>query len=110
MLEGGSKVAFDWLLVIPNELLLVAAKLVDPNVTVNVFEAELDPWVAITGTGPIDDGGTVKLAKNTPLAVVVTVVGVVIISVSLNVISTVELGSNPAPVIFTEAPTGPDCG
>ena len=37
---------------------------------------------------------------------VVTVVGVVVISVSLNVIATVELGSNPAPVIFTEAPTG----
>ena len=35
-----------------------------------------------------------------------TVVGVVVISVSLNVIATVELGSNPAPVIFTEAPTG----
>ena len=35
-----------------------------------------------------------------------TVVGVVVISVSLNVIATVELGSNPPPVIFTEAPTG----
>ena len=35
-----------------DELLLVGAKL-DPNVTVNVFEAELDPWVPITGTGPI---------------------------------------------------------
>ena len=37
-----------------------------------------------------------------------TVVGVVVISVSLNVIATVELGSNPIPVIFTEAPTGPE--
>ena len=27
-------------------------------------------------------------------------------TVSLNVIATVELGSNPAPVIFTEVPTG----
>jgi hypothetical protein len=52
-------------------LLLVAAKLVDHNVTVNVFEVELDPWVAITGTGPIDDGGMVKLAKKIPLLVVV---------------------------------------
>ena len=30
----------------------------------------------------------------------------VIISVSLNVRTTVELGSNPIPVIFTEAPIG----
>ncbi|MFI5406647.1 MAG: hypothetical protein ACHQ1D_09055 [Nitrososphaerales archaeon] len=77
-----------------DELLLVAAKL-DPNVTVNVFEAELDPWVPITGTGPIDDGGTAKLAKNTPLTVVVTAARVVVIAVPLNVIVTVELGSNP---------------
>ena len=35
-------------------------------------------------------------------------VGVVVIAVSLNAIATVELGSNPAPVIFTEAPTGSD--
>ena len=35
-----------------------------------------------------------------------TVVGVVVIAVSLNVIATVESGSNPAPVIFTEVPTG----
>ena len=38
--------------------------------------------------------------------VVVTVVGIVVIAVSLNVIATVEIGSNPTPVIFTEAPTG----
>ena len=37
-----------------------------------------------------------------------TVVGVVVTSVSLNVRTTVELGSNPIPVIFTEAPTGPE--
>ncbi len=41
LLEAGTNVSFDWLLGSPNELLLVAAKLVD--VTVNVFEAELDP-------------------------------------------------------------------
>jgi hypothetical protein len=75
------------------------------DVTINVSEAELDPWVATTWTNPTDDG-TVKLAKNSPLLVVVTVVGVVVISVSLNVIATVELGSNPAPVILTEVPTG----
>ena len=40
------------------------------------------------------------------MLLVVTLVGVVVIAVSLNVIATVELGSNPAPVIFTEAPTG----
>ena len=42
--------------------------------------------------------GTVKLAKNTPLGVVVTVAGVVVIGAPSNVTSTVELGgSNPAP-------------
>ena len=35
-----------------------------------------------------------------------TLVGVVVIAVSLNLIATVELGSNPTPVIFTEEPTG----
>ena len=50
----------------------------------------------MTGTGPIDDAGTVKLAKNTPLVVVVTGAGVVGILLPLNVIVTVELGSNPA--------------
>ena len=46
---------------------LLLAKPVDPNVTVNVSESVLLPSVAMTGTGPIDDAGTVKLAKNTPL-------------------------------------------
>jgi hypothetical protein len=81
---------------------LVAPRL---DVTINVFETELDPWVAATWANPKDDDkGTVKLAKNSPLLLVVTVV----ISVSLNVRTTVELGSNPIPVIFTEAPTGPE--
>ena len=35
-----------------------------------------------------------------------TVVGIVVIAVSLNVIATVEIGSNPTPVIFIEVPTG----
>jgi hypothetical protein len=79
------------------------------DVTINVFEAELDPWVATIGANPTDDDkGTVKLARNSPLVLVVTVVGVVIISVPLNVITTVELGSKPEPVIFTELPTGPE--
>lgn len=78
----------------------IAARL---DVTINDSEAELEPWVATTCTNPTDDDkGTVKLAKNSPLWVVLTVV----ISVSLNVIATVELGSNPAPVIFIDAPTG----
>ena len=33
-----------------------------------------------------------------------------VISLPLNVIVTVELGSNPAPVIFTDVPTGPEVG
>ncbi len=90
------------------KVLLVAAKLVDPNVTVNVFEAELSPWVAITGTGPIDDGGTVKLAKKNPLVVVVTEAGVVSTANPLNVISKVESGSKPKPEISTGVPTGPE--
>ena len=36
--------------------------------------------------------------------------GVVVTAVPLNVMVTVELGSNPAPVIFTEVPTGPEVG
>ena len=62
----------------------------------------------MTGTGPIDDAGTVKLAKNTPLVVVVTGAGVVGILLPLNVIVTVELGSNPDPKIPTAVPTGPE--
>jgi len=64
----------------------------------------------MTGTGPTDDAGTVKLAKNSPLAVVVTVGGDVIIAVPLYVIATVELGSNPAPPICTDVLTGPESG
>ena len=45
---------------------------------------------------------TIKSAENSPLLLGVTVV----ISVPLNVIATVDSGSNPTPVIFTEAPTG----
>ena len=59
--------------------------LVVRRVTVNVSESELDPWVDITGTGPKDDAGTVKLAVNPPIVVVVIVGGVVVIAVPLNV-------------------------
>jgi hypothetical protein len=69
-------------------------------------------WVAVTGTGPIDDElvGTVKLARNPPLALGITVDGVVLTSVVLNLIVTGEIVENPIPVIFTEAPTGPEVG
>jgi hypothetical protein len=90
-----------------DELWLVARVL---DVTVNVFEAELDPWVATTGTDPIDDEGTVKLAKNAPLVLVVTVAGFVVIAVPLIVIVTVELEPKEVPVISTEVPTGPEVG
>jgi hypothetical protein len=74
------------------------------NVTVNVSEAVLVPSVAITGTGPNDDSGTVKLAKKNQLVVVITEAGVVGILLPLNVIVTAELGSNPAPEIFSPHP------
>ena len=108
---GRPSVAFDWLLGTPNELLLVAAKLVDPNVTVNVFESDLDPWVAITGASPIDDvEGTVKLAKNAPLLLGFNGDGVVVTEVPLNDMTTVVVGSNPIPVMFTDVPTDPGFG
>jgi len=67
--DGAVAETLDW---------LVATRL---DVTINVFEAELDPWVATTWTNPTDDDkGIVKLAKNSPLLLVVIVVGVVVIS------------------------------
>ena len=45
-----------------------------------------------------------------PAAVLVTVLGVVAILFPSNLIVIVEPGSNPAPVIFTAVPTGPDDG
>jgi hypothetical protein len=97
--DGAVVLTLDWPVALTLDW-LVATRL---DVTINVSEAELDPWVATTWTNPTDDDkGTVKLAKNSPLLLVVTVVK----SVSLNVIRTFELGSNPAPVIFTEVPTG----
>jgi hypothetical protein len=82
----------------------------DFNVTVNVSESDFAPSVATTDTGPIDDKGTVKLAENPPLAVVVTVEGIVVTTVPLNAIFNVEHGSNPEPTIFTGVPTGPEFG
>ena len=61
----------------------------------------------------MDGKVTVKLAENSPLAVVFTVAGVVVVTaVPLNVILTVEVGSNPAPKIkiFTCVPTVPLVG
>ena len=80
------------------------------HVTVNVFESELDPWVATTVSGPTDEAGTVKLAENPPLVLVVTVAGVVVTSLPLNVMVTLELGSKLVPVTSTEVPTGPEVG
>ena len=68
------------------------------------------PWVAVTAIDPTGDEGTVKLAENTPSGVVVTVDGVVVIALPLDVIVTVELRANPAPKISTDVPTGPALG
>ena len=54
--------------------------------------------------------GTVKVAENSPLVVVVTVAGIVVTALPLNVIVTVEIGANPAPAISTDEPTGPEVG
>ena len=81
------------------------------GVTVNAFEAVLDPWVATTDLAPWDDwSGTVKVAENAPLLSGVTGFGVVVTGVPPKVMVTVELGSNPAPVISTGVPTGPESG
>ena len=54
--------------------------------------------------------GRIKLAKKTPLVFVGTEAGVVGMLLPLNFIVTVELGSNPAPAISTDLPTGPKDG
>ena len=77
-------------------------------VTVNVFESELHPSVALTICGPLDDAGTVKVAENTPLLLVVT--GDSGRESPLKDMTTVELGANPAPEISTGVPTGPVLG
>ena len=52
--------------------------------------------------------GTLKVAVKNPAGVSVTVLGLVATGAPSNSIVIVELGSNPAPVISTEEPTGPD--
>ena len=66
--------------------------------------------MAVTGTAPIDDEGTVKFAENCPVELVVMGDGLVAIAAPLNVMVTVELGSNPTPAISTDVPTGPEAG
>lgn len=71
------------------------------GVTVNVFEADLDPWLATTDLAPRDEGlGTVKVAVKNPARVLVTVLGLVATGVPSNSIVIVELAPNPAPVTF----------
>ena len=101
-------VAFDWLLrdSIERKLLRLVAERLD--VTINVFEAELAPWVARTVAIPTGDG-TVKVIGKQSLR------GCCHCSRSsgslpLNFIVTIELGANPAPEISTDEPTGPEAG
>ena len=109
LLKGRTKVSVDWLLgaSIERKLLRLVGQRLD--VTLKVFEAELAPWVARTVASPTGES-TVKLAENSPLVVVVTVDGIVVIALPLNFIVTVELGANPAPAISTDVPTGPEDG
>jgi hypothetical protein len=48
--------------------------------------------------------------ENSPLLLVVTVVGLVTTRTPSNVIATGMLGAKPVPVISTEVPTGPELG
>ena len=85
------------------------------DVTVNVFEAELDPWVALTVLSPFDkDSGTSKEVVNPPLELGVTRQTLVLLPQGTlepsKLIATVEIGSNPLPVTVTEVPTGPELG
>jgi hypothetical protein len=75
-------------------------------VTVNVAEAEFEPWVAVTVWFPADSAGTSKLVENPPLELGLTIAT----SVSLKVTVISGVGSNSMPVIFTEVPTGPKDG
>ena len=80
-------------------------------VTVNIVESELDPSsVAVTVCCPIVEAGTVKLAENTPLALVVTLAGLVVTGLPPKVMIISEFGSKLMPVMFTEVPTGPEPG
>jgi len=74
------------------------------GVTVNGFEAELDPWVALTVLGPLNDEGTIKEAENPPLLLDVGLATVV----SPNFIVTAVVGAKPVPVTATGVPIGPD--
>src|SRR4029079_16892558 len=74
------------------------------GVTVNGFEAEFDPWVAVTVLGPLNDEGTVKEAENPPLLLDVGLATVV----SPNFIVTAVVGAKPVPVTATGVPMGPD--
>ena len=45
---------------------VVVVELIGPDVTVNVSEAELDPWLFCNSLTPFDDEGTLKAAVNNP--------------------------------------------
>lgn len=81
------------------------------GVTVNVADALFElASVAVTVLLPAVDEGTTKWAVKAPKAFVVTVGGRVVTITPLNAIVITELGARPAPVTFTEVPTGPEVG
>ena len=75
------------------------------GVTVNGFEAELDPWVAVTVLGPLNDEGTIKEAENSPLLLGVT--GLLTV-VSPNFMVTSGVGSKTSTCDSYRIPIGPD--
>lgn len=80
------------------------------RVTVKVAEAASPlASVAVTVLEPLDKG-TTKVAENEPTEFVVTVAGVVVCIVPLNVIVIVEVPAKPVPETVTVVPTGPVVG
>ena len=80
------------------------------DVTVNGFEADLDPWVATTDLDPSDDAGTVKVAENPPLLLGVTGLGVGVMVAPPKVTVTGVVESKLVPVTVSGVPTGPEVG
>ena len=77
------------------------------SVTLNVFEAELDPWLALTIWSPIEDvEGTFKVVLNPPLEVQATVT---LVS-PWKLITRGDRGLNPLPVTVTKVAGGPEVG
>lgn len=91
--------------------LIVSVEVV-PVTMVKIFES-LFPleFVAATEWGPAaDDVGTVNVAEKVPVAVVVTVAGLLVSAAPSNVSLTVDAAAKLEPVTVTDVPAAPDVG